>query len=161
MLDETSTAAASEQQGSLRAATGKYMTFKLADEEYGLEILRVRELIRLMEITEVPRTADHVRGVINLRGKVFPVVDLRKLFGMDAVEATDQTVIIVVQHGGAEMSKTTGILVDEVLEVLSIDESDLDPPPDFGSGSDADMLLGIGKAESRVIFLLNIERVLS
>lgn len=142
---------------------GKYMTFQLAKEEYGLEILKVREIIGLMEITRVPRTRDFIRGVINLRGKVIPVVDLRLKFGMAACEPTDQTVIIVVQYsldGGRPL--TMGILVDQVLEVLSIDGTHIEPPPSLGSASlDSEFILGVGKHEKRIVFLLDIARVLS
>ncbi len=145
-----------------QSLAGKYMTFKLAAEEYGLEILRVREIIGLMDITRVPRTKEFVRGVINLRGKVIPVVDLRVKFGMEPSEATDQTVIIVVQCSVATQDVTMGILVDEVLEVLSIDAKQIEPPPNFGSGAvDTNFILGVGKAEKRVIFLLDIAKVLT
>ncbi|MBN1824889.1 MAG: purine-binding chemotaxis protein CheW [Candidatus Eisenbacteria bacterium] len=141
---------------------GKYMTFKLAAEEYGLEILKVREIIGLMDITEVPRTADFIRGVINLRGKVIPVVDLRLKFGMPKAEATDQTVIIVVQYSSRGQDVTMGILVDEVMEVMDIPAEQIDPPPSFGSNAtDTEFILGVGKAEKRVIFLLEIGKVLS
>ena len=143
-------------------AAGKYMTFKLANEEYGIEILKVREIIRLMEITRVPRTEEYMRGVINLRGKVIPVVDLRLKFGMERTEATDQTVIIVVQYAVGAQEVTIGILVDEVLEVLSIGEEDIEPTPNFASTViDSQFILGVGKADKRVIFLLDIGKVLS
>lgn len=141
---------------------GKYMTFKLADEEYGLEILKVREIIGLMDITRVPRTKEYIRGVINLRGKVIPVVDLRLKFGMARTESTDQTVIIVVQCALQDRSLTMGILVDEVLEVLSIGADHIEPPPNFGAGAlETGFILGVGKADRRVIFLLDIARVLT
>jgi len=140
---------------------GKYMTFKLADEVYGLEILTVREIIGYMEITRVPRTREFIRGVINLRGKVIPVIDVRLKFGMDKTMATDQTVIIVVQVSMGSDELTMGILVDEVLEVLTIAAADIEPPPNFGSGAiDTEFLLGIGKTSSHVSFLLDIGRVL-
>jgi len=140
---------------------GKYMAFKLAEEEYGLEILKVREIIGLMEITRVPRTKEFIRGVINLRGRVIPVIDVRLKFGMDATEATDQTVIIVVQVEVDDQELTMGILVDEVLEVLNIEENQIEAPPNFGAGAiDTEFILGIGKTESRVIFLLDIGKVL-
>jgi purine-binding chemotaxis protein CheW len=152
---------ASEQSVGQQLA-GKYMTFKLAEEEYGLEILRVREIIGLMDITRVPRTHECIRGVINLRGKVIPVVDLRLKFGMPPVQATDQTVIIVVQVVAQGKQLTMGILVDQVLEVLSIDASHIEPPPCLGGGAvDIDFILGVGKAEKRVIFLLDIGKVLT
>ncbi len=141
---------------------GKYMTFKLALEEYGLQILKVREIIGLMDITRVPKTAEYMRGVINLRGRVIPVIDLRLKFGMEATESTDQTVVIVVQLELAERSLTIGIVVDEVLEVLDVQPDQIEPPPSFGGGNvDADFILGVGKADKRVIFLLDIDKVLT
>jgi purine-binding chemotaxis protein CheW len=140
---------------------GKYMTFKLAAEEYGIEILKVREIIRLMDITRVPCTREFVCGVINLRGKVIPVVDLRIKFAMLASQATDQSVIIVVQCLVGSDHLTMGILVDEVMEVLSIDASQIEPPPSFGAATVLDFILGVGKTDKRVIFLLDIGRVLS
>ncbi len=145
-----------------RALEGKYMTFKLANEEYGLEILKVREIIGLMDITRVPRAPDCISGVINLRGKVIPVVNLRLKFGMPDAEATDQTVIIVVQYAVAGQDITMGILVDEVLEVLSIARDQIEPTPNFGAATaQSDFILGVGKADRRVIFLLDIGRILT
>jgi purine-binding chemotaxis protein CheW len=141
---------------------GKYMTFQTAKEEYGLEILKVREIIGLMEITRVPRTREFIRGVINLRGKVIPVVDLRLKFGLPPCEPTDQTVIIVVQYTVESRPLTMGILVDQVLEVLSIDGAHIEPPPALGSASlDSEFILGVGKHERRIVFLLDIAKVLS
>lgn len=141
---------------------GKYMTFQIAKEEYGLEILKVREIIGLMEITRVPRTREFIRGVINLRGKVIPVVDLRLKFGMSACEPTDQTVIIVVQWTIDNRPLTMGILVDQVLEVLNIDGAHIEPPPALGSAAlDSEFILGVGKHERRIVFLLDIAKVLS
>ncbi|OFX26325.1 MAG: chemotaxis protein CheW [Anaeromyxobacter sp. RBG_16_69_14] len=140
---------------------GKYMTFKLADEIYGLEILKVREIIGLMDITRVPRSAAFIRGVINLRGKVIPVADLRLKFGMEACQATDQTVIIVVQCTVGRRDLTMGIMVDQVLEVLSIEAGQIEPAPQLGDSSvEAKFILGVGKAGERVIFLLDIGEVL-
>ena len=145
-----------------RQLGGKYMIFKLANEEYGLELLKVRDVIGLMDITRVPKTQDFIRGVINLRGKVIPVVDLRVKFGMNKTELTEQTVNIVVQFLLDERELNMGILVDEVLEVLDISAENIEPPPDFGAGStDTDFILGVGKHEKRVIFLLDIGKVLS
>jgi purine-binding chemotaxis protein CheW len=145
-----------------RRLAGKYMTFQLAREEYGLEILKVREIIGLMEITRVPRTREFVRGVINLRGKVIPVVDLRLRFGMERTEATDQTVIIVVQCSVDGRTLTMGLLVDQVLEVLSIDGAQIEPAPSLSHAQlDEDFILGVGKHEQRIIFLLDLSRVLS
>jgi purine-binding chemotaxis protein CheW len=144
-----------------RAEASKYMTFKLANEEYGVEILKVRELIGMMEITRVPRARDYIRGVINLRGKVIPVVDLRVKFGMAPTLSTSQTVIIVVQLTAPSGELTMGILIDEVLEVRAIAPGDIEPPPTLPSQIDTSFLLGVGKADKRVIFLLDIDRVLT
>lgn len=142
--------------------TGKYMTFKLDNEEYALEILKVREIIGLMEITRVPKMDDFIRGVINLRGRVIPVVDLRLKFNMERVDATDQTVIIVVQYSTPSREVTMGILVDEVVEVIDVLADGIEPAPNFGDSMiETDFILGVGKAEERVIFLLDIGRVLS
>lgn len=150
------------EAGEAVSTAGKHMIFKVADEEYGLEILKVRELIGLLDITRVPRTKPFIRGLINLRGKVIPVVDLRVKFGMGATETTDQSVIIVVQHHDGSQTLTMGILVDEVVEVLDLPASAIEPPPNFsGGGDEADFILAIGKAERRVIFLIDIGRVLT
>jgi purine-binding chemotaxis protein CheW len=146
---------------ALAQLAGKYMSFKLADEIYGLEILKVREIIGLMDITRVPRTQEFVRGVINLRGKVIPVIDLRLKFGMPSAEATDQTVIIVVQCNVGDRLLTMGLLVDQVLEVLSIEGSAIEATPSLGDSSvDTSFILGVGKTGERVVFLLDIARVL-
>jgi purine-binding chemotaxis protein CheW len=151
-----------QRGGSLAALAGKYMTFQLADEDYGLEILKVREIIGVMQITRVPRTPEFVRGVINLRGRVIPVVDLRLKFGMEATATTEQTVIIVVQCAIGTRTLTMGVLVDRVLEVLNVEASQIEPTPDLGGASvDGDFILGVGKTASRVVFLLDIARVLS
>jgi purine-binding chemotaxis protein CheW len=146
-------------QGQL---AGKYMIFKLAREEYGLAILEVREIIRLMEITVAPGMPEHIRGVINLRGRVVPVIDLRLKLGMGRAETSDQAVIIVVQFACGGRTLTMGVLVDEVLEVLSIEGAHIEPPPPVGSSAeDLEFILGIGKVEKRVIFLLDVGRLLS
>jgi purine-binding chemotaxis protein CheW len=135
---------------------GKYLTFVLADEEYGLEILRVREIISLCGITSIPRTPVHVKGVVNLRGKVIPVVDLRLKFGLAEAEPTDETCIVVMDLGDVE----TGVVVDKVSEVLDIPEDSIDDAPSFGAGVDSDFILGMGKTEGRVTLLLDICKVL-
>jgi purine-binding chemotaxis protein CheW len=135
----------------------KFLTFFLAGEEYGLEILKVQEIIGMMDITVVPRTPAFVKGVINLRGKVIPVVDLRLKFDMEVTEQTEQTCIIVVDVGNVEM----GIIVDKVSEVTNIAAEDIEDAPSFGVDVDTDYILGIGKSEGRVKLLLDIDRVLS
>jgi purine-binding chemotaxis protein CheW len=138
-------------------AGGKFLTFFLADEEYGLEILKVHEIIGMLPVTRVPRTPAFIRGVINLRGKIIPVVDLRQRFGMPAAEQTNETCIIVVQARGAQM----GIVVDRVSEVLDVAAQDIEPAPQFGGDVRTDYILGIGKAQGRVELLLDIDKVLS
>jgi purine-binding chemotaxis protein CheW len=156
----TPTAGAEADLGATLA--GKYMTFQLAQEVYGLEILSVREIIGLMEITRMPRTPAFLRGVINLRGKVIPVIDLRLKFGMEATASTEQTVVIVVQCRAAGRALTMGVLVDLVLEVLSIEAGQIEPPPDLGAASvEGQFIRGVGKAGERVVFLLDIARILS
>jgi purine-binding chemotaxis protein CheW len=139
---------------------GKYLTFRLAAEEYGLEILKVREIIGLMEITSVPQTPHYIRGVINLRGKVIPVLELRLKFGMESIEDTEQTCIIVVEVANSNDSLMTGIVVDSVSEVLDIDENQIADAPSFGAGIDTDFILGIGKIKDDVKILLDIDKVL-
>ena len=140
---------------------GKYLTFCLGKEEYGLEILKVREIIGLMEITAVPRTPPHVRGVINLRGQVISVVDLRAKFGMEPTEKTDQTCIIVVEIRQSDArTLSTGIVVDRVSEVLDIPGENVEDAPEFGAAVDADFILGMGKVGQAVKILLDIDRVL-
>ena len=149
----------------LKAKAGKYLTFKLSAEEYGLEILKVQEIIKMMDITRVPRTPAFVRGVINLRGKVIPVVDLRLKFGMESRDNTDKTCVIVVQvnQSGASGSSsiTMGTIVDEVSEVLDIVGSQIEPAPEFGTSVNTDFILGMGKVAKKVIMLLDIDKVLS
>jgi purine-binding chemotaxis protein CheW len=140
---------------------GKYLTFRLANEEYGLEILKVREIIGLMDITRVPKTPEFIRGVINLRGKVIPVVELRLKFGMEAKQDTDETCIIVVDIAGETGSVLMGILVDAVSEVLDIQPEEIEDPPSFGAGFDTRFILGIGKVKNTVKLLLDIDRVLT
>lgn len=143
-------------------AGGKYLTFALGREEYGLQILKVREIIKVMEITAVPRTPDYVRGVINLRGQVISVVDLRAKFGMPAAERTDQTCIIVVEirQPATNRKLSTGIVVDRVSEVLNIAADAIEDPPPFGTGVSTDFIVGMAKAGQGVKILLDIDRVL-
>jgi purine-binding chemotaxis protein CheW len=139
---------------------GKYLTFALGREEYGLEILKVREIIGYMEITAVPHTPGCVRGVINLRGQVISVVDLRTKFGMPAADRTDQTCIIVVEIRAGERKISMGIIVDRVSEVLDIAGEHIEDAPAFGAAVDTAFILGMGKIGESVKILLDIDRVL-
>ncbi len=152
-----------EVANGLAELAGKYLTFKLGHEEYGIEILKVMEIIKLMEITNVPRTPEHVRGVINLRGKVIPVVDLRCKFGMEVVEDTDETCIIVVSVTSKDGSDAVqmSILVDTVSEVLDIAGGEIEPAPKFGGSIDTDFIMGMAKSKGGVKILLDIDTVLS
>ena len=134
---------------------GKYLTFCLAGEEYGLEILKVREIIGIMDITAMPQVPHEVKGVINLRGKVIPVIDLRLKFGMESAEYTDQTCIVVVDVGSL-----VGVIVDTVQEVLDITNGQIDPPPPLGAAVNTQFILGMGKVKDDVKILLDIDRVL-
>ncbi len=140
---------------------GKYLTFSLAEEEYGIGILNIKEIIGMMPITSVPRTPDFVRGVINLRGKVIPVIDLRLRFSMPEKEYTDRTCIVVVEIGGQAIEMVIGIVVDSVSEVLNIKYEEIEATPAFGTSLDTDYILGMAKIEGGVKILLDIDTVLS
>jgi len=140
---------------------GKYLTFVLGREEYAVEILKVREIIGYMEITPVPRTPPHIKGVINLRGQVIAVIDLRARFGMEPVARTEQTCIVVVEITSGDRKVITGIVVDRVSEVLTINEKDTEDAPALGASVDTAFVLGMGKIGKSVKILLDIEKVLS
>ncbi|WP_022663872.1 chemotaxis protein CheW [Desulfospira joergensenii] len=140
---------------------GKYLTFTLADEEYGIGILKIKEIIGMMPITSVPRTPDFVKGVINLRGKVIPVMDLRLRFGMEAMDYTERTCIIVVEMEGVSGTVQIGIVVDSVSEVLNVKKEDIEETPAFGTRLNTDYILGMAKMENRVKILLDIDQVLN
>jgi len=147
--------ATAEKTSRTTAVGGKYLTFSLASEEYGVEILKVREIIGIMDITAMPQMPAYVKGVINLRGKVIPVIDLRLKFGMEPAEYTDQTCIVVVDVGSL-----VGVIVDTVQEVLDIQDSQIDPPPPLGASVDTSFVMGMGKIKDDVKILLDIDKVL-
>jgi purine-binding chemotaxis protein CheW len=136
---------------------GKFLTFVLGDEIYGIEILKAREIIGLMDITIVPQTPDYMKGVINLRGKVIPVIDLRMKFAMQEEEHTQETCVIVVEVNGTSI----GVIVDSVSEVSDINGADIEDAPNFGQGIDTSFIMGLGKVKEEIIVLLDIETVLS
>jgi purine-binding chemotaxis protein CheW len=149
---------------SRRADTrlGKYLTFHLGQEEYGIQVLQVREIMGLQDITPVPQTPHYVRGVINLRGKVIPVLCLRAKFGLPGTEYTSRTCIIVAyirqqRNGGMQV----GIVVDDVSEVLNILENEIEDTPDFGEGVGTPYILGMAKIKGKVKILLDIDQVVS
>jgi purine-binding chemotaxis protein CheW len=141
--------------------TGKYLTFQLGREEFGVRVLKVREIIGMQEITAVPQTPAHVKGVFNLRGKVVPVIDLRLKFGMPGAEYNQRTCIIVTQVQGESGSILVGVIVDGVSEVLNLTSSDIEDTPDFGADVAGQYLLGMAKVKGKVKILLDIDRVLS
>ena len=140
---------------------GKYLTFSLAGEEYGIGILKVKEIIGMMPVTPVPQTPLFVNGVINLRGKVIPVLDLRLKFGMEEIEYTERTTIIVVEVGLQSGLVEIGIVVDSVSEVVNIKADEIEETPAFGSSLNTDYILGMAKLEGSVKILLEIDKVLN
>jgi len=155
VANEPSTAAQTD------ARAGKYLTFQLANEEFGIRVLKVREIMGLQEITAVPQTPMHIKGVINLRGKVVPVIDLRLKFGMPAAEYTPRTCIIVTQVRGEGGPVLMGAVVDGVSEVLNLTGAEIEDTPDFGEEMAVQYLLGMAKVKGKVKILLDIDRVLS
>ena len=173
--------AASLAQQKADPRSGKYLAFYLGNEEFAIQVLRVREIVGVLEINAVPQTPDYVKGVVNLRGKVVPVVDLRLKFGLPELEYTQRTCVIVVQievvHGEVAHSEPAtgpglrgpgrsgrfeiGIIVDGVSEVLTLQAGDIENTPDFGSGVAIPYLLGMAKIKGKVKILLDINRVLS
>jgi len=154
-------AATAEINKKIANLAGKYLTFRLAEEEYGLEILKVQEIIQMQSVTRIPRTPDYVRGVINLRGKVIPVIELRKKFGFDSVKDTEKTCIIVVQIQHTDTTIVMGIIIDEVKEVLNIKAENIEETPTFDANINTEFILGIGKIGNSVKMLLDIDKVLS
>lgn len=140
---------------------GKYLSFSLGDEEYGIGILKIKEIIGMMTITSVPQTPNYLKGVINLRGRVIPVIDLRLKFGITAMDYTDRTCIIVVEIVGQSSTIQIGIVVDSVSEVLNIRADQIEKPPTFGTNLKTDYISGMAKMESGVKILLDIDQVLA
>jgi len=153
--EEKSSAAKTEDRA------GKYLVFHLGREEFGIRVLKVREIMGVQDITAVPQTPTYVKGVINLRGKVIPVVDLRLKFGLPETEYTQRTCIIVVQVKGEGSVMPMGIVVDGVAEVLNLAPGDIEDTPDFGQGVATPYLLGMAKIKGKVKILLEIDQVLT
>ena len=150
-----------QAQETLMDREGKYLTFTLAGEEYGIGILKVREIFGMMPITSVPQTPVFVKGVINLRGQVIPVIDLRLKFGLEELEYSDRTSIIVVEVKGRTGNMQIGIVVDSVSEVVNIKGEDIEDTPMFGARLETEYILGMAKMEGGVNILLDIDRVLN
>ncbi len=146
--------------GNLDELAGKYLTFTLADEEYGVDILKVREIIGVLEITAVPHTPDFIRGVINLRGRVIPVIDLRLKFRMETRGYNDRTCIVVVEVQGGEGPIMVGLVVDSVSEVMNVDREHIEPTPSFGGRAvKAENIMGLAKIDGQVRILLDVDKV--
>ena len=160
MTDETMKPAGAADQ-FLSENEGKYLTFQLAEEGYGIGILKVREIIGMLPVTPVPQTPHFLKGVINLRGQVIPVVDLRLKFGLMEEEYTERTSIIVVEVKGLANNIPIGIVVDTVSEVINIIAGEIEQAPVFGSTINTSYILGMAKTDSGVKILLNIDQVLS
>ncbi len=139
----------------------QYLTFTLAEEQYAVDVDDVKEVLELTTVTRVPRTQEYMRGVINLRGSVVPVIDLRLKFGMEATEKTIDTSIVVLEVKLGGSTVTVGALADSVQEVINLDESVIEPPPRIGTRINTDFIRGIGKQDERFIIVLDIDRVFS
>ena len=137
----------------------KLLTFSLSSEAYGVSILKIREIIGMMDITPVPKTPDFIKGVINLRGKIIPVMDLRLKFGMEAQDYNDRTCIIVAEIEIKGVQKLLGVVVDMVSEVVTISDDQIEPPPEYGTSVEHNSILGIGKIKERVVIILDINEV--
>lgn len=158
---ETVTTERTAAQAATDERAGKYLTFRLGPEEFGVRVDKVREIMGVQEITSVPQTPDYLKGVINLRGKVIPVIDLRLKFGLEAIEYTQRTCIIVVQVRGEVSTIQVGLVVDTVSEVLNLAGTDIENTPDFGSQLTIPFILGMAKVKGKVKILLDIDRVVS
>jgi purine-binding chemotaxis protein CheW len=160
---EISIATANHAISSLSSATrrdGKYLIFSLAEEEFGIKVLQIKEIMGMQEITAVPNTAPYIKGVINLRGQVIPVVDLRMKFGLPTSDYTQRTCIVVVTTSGKTGVRLVGAIADGVAEVLTLTDEEIEDTPDFGNGVTAPYLLGMAKIKGTVKILLDIDEVL-
>lgn len=153
---ETATKELNQQIG-LTSDGSQFLTFNLGDELYGVDILRVQEIKGYTTVTKIPNTPSHIKGVLNLRGTIVPIIELRTKFGMSTIEYTAFTVIIVV----VVRDKVMGLVVDSVSDVLNIEKNDIQAPPQFGASVDVSFLNGIGKSGDKLVTLLDIDRMLS
>ena len=150
-----------ERKDAGKAIGGKHLTFKLENEDYGIEILKIKEIIGIMPITTVPQTPDYVKGVVNLRGRIIPVVDLRRMFGMATLDYTDRTCIVVVEIKRSSGVAFVGLVVDAVTEVVNLKPENIEDCPGFSANLDTDYILGLAKTEGAVKILLDVETMLS
>jgi purine-binding chemotaxis protein CheW len=146
----------------MTGVAGKYLTFALSRERYAVQILKIQEIIGLMNITTVPGTPHYLKGIINLRGRIIPVIDLRLKFGLPEAEYDEKTCIIVANTVIKDKAISVGVVVDTVLEVTTLDDKAIEPPPEYGLDLSMNFLLGIGHAsDNGVIILIDIDRALS
>ena len=143
----------------MSTADQKLLTFSLGEEGYGVSILKVKEIIGMLEITPVPRTPDFIKGVLNLRGKIIPVMDLRIKFGMDEKDYNERTCILVVELNIQGNERLLGVVVDTVSEVINVSDDEIEPPPQYGAKVEHSFILGIGKIKDRVVIILDIDEV--
>jgi len=158
------TEAVIETETASRKLAGKYLTFTIQGESYGVEVLKVREIIRHLAVTAVPQMPDHICGVINLRGKIIPVMDLRRRFDFPDIANTESTCIVVVQvhlPGGTATITAMGMVVDGVEEVINFNEADIEVTPNFGGNINTGYIVGIAKVRDKVKLLLDIDRILA
>jgi len=148
------------QESRAASMAGKYLTFRLGPETYGIEILCVQEIIGLLPITRIPKVSEYIRGVINLRGKVIPVMSLSRRFGVPDRDDTPLTCVIVIELARESDTVTMGIVVDEVSEVININADNIESPPDLGGTSGDAFLRGMGKVDGKVVILLDMARVI-
>jgi purine-binding chemotaxis protein CheW len=161
MLASTLTQTAPPIPPDIKSRAGKYLIFHLGDEEFGTEVLKVREIMGLQDITVIPQVPDYVKGVINLRGKVIPVVDLRLKFEMPPLQYSERTCIVVMRTQHEDEDLMVGMIVDGVVEVLNLTASDIEDTPDFGPGVETPYLTGIAKVKGKVKILLDVDHVLN
>lgn len=145
----------------MEAEAGIYLTLRLGNETYGIPVLKVQEIIGKTEITEIPRMPQYIRGVINLRGKIIPLMDLRLKFNLEEKVYTERTVFVVLEVNLADKKRQMGIVVDAVSEVIKLEEAMIEPPPSYGFDVESDFIVGMGKVNEKVVLLLDIEKVLS
>jgi purine-binding chemotaxis protein CheW len=157
----TSLLTPNEATAKADSRAGKYLIFHLGEEEFGIQVQKVREIMGVQDVTQVPQTPAYVKGVINLRGKVIPVVDLRLKFEMPAVEYTHRTCIVVVQIAGSRGMMGMGIVVDGVVEVLNIAGADVEDTPSFGKEVEVPYVMGLAKIKNKVKILLDIDQVMT
>lgn len=148
------------EESPVAAREGKFLTFNLDENDYGIPILKVSEIIGITKITPVPKTPNFIKGVINLRGKIIPAMDLRLKFSIPERAYDQNTCIIIINLEVNNVQKQVGVIVDIVSEVCNILASDIEEPPTYGSSEDSDFLSGVGKIKDKVVMLLNIERVI-